>query len=213
MHLVSSFLASLLIGGDAPLEPGDASGMNLMDIKSSAWAPEALEATAPGLAVKLPEIRPSWTVAGRLSKYWQDRYSFRPSPVVVWTGDNPSSLIGTGIVGEGHLAVSLGTSDTVFAFTQEPVIGTSHVFNSPNGGFMNLVCFRNGSLTRDWVRHAHGLDWVGFAEALASHAGRQWRRLDAAVARTRDYPSRQVAGSQAVCVRREGCIPGHPRGG
>jgi xylulokinase len=168
VHLVSSFLASLLIGGDAPLESGDASGMNLMDIRSSAWAPEALDATAPGLAVKLPEIRPSWTVAGRLSKYWQDRYSFRPSPVVVWTGDNPSSLIGTGIVGEGHLAVSLGTSDTVFAFTQEPVIGTSHVFGSPNGGFMNLACFRNGSLARDWVRHAHGLDWAGFAAALGA---------------------------------------------
>ena len=82
VHLVSSFMASLLLGDDAPLDPGDASGMNLMDIQSSAWAPEALEATAPGLAVKLPPIRPSWTVAGRLSTYWQDRYSFRPSPVV-----------------------------------------------------------------------------------------------------------------------------------
>ena len=35
--------------------------------------------------------------------------------MVPWTGDNPSSLIGTGIVAEGVLAVSLGTSDTVFA--------------------------------------------------------------------------------------------------
>ena len=166
VHLVSSFLASLLIGADAPLEPGDASGMNLMDLRSSEWSAAALDATAPDLAPKLPEIRPPWTIAGRLSQYWQDRYSFRPSPVVTWTGDNPSSLIGTGIVGEGHLAVSLGTSDTVFAFTQEPVPGTSHVFGSPNGGFMNLVCFRNGSLTRDWVRHAHGLDWAGFAAAL-----------------------------------------------
>jgi len=166
VHLVSSFLASLLIGGDAPLDPGDASGMNLMDIRSSEWSAEALDAAAPGLALKLPNIRPSWTIAGRLSKYWQDRYSFRPSPVVTWTGDNPSSLIGTGIVGEGHLAVSLGTSDTVFGFTQEPALGISHVFGSPNGGFMNLVYFRNGSLTRDWVRHTHSLDWAGFAAAL-----------------------------------------------
>lgn len=166
VHLVSSFLASLLIGSDAPLDPGDASGMNLMDIRSSEWSAAALDATAPGLILKLPEIRPSWTVAGRLSKYWQARYSFPPAPVVAWTGDNPSSLVGTGIVGEGHLAVSLGTSDTVFALTHEPAVGISHVFGSPNGGFMNLVCFRNGSLTRDWVRHTHGLDWEGFAAAL-----------------------------------------------
>lgn len=166
VHLVSSFLASLLIGADAPLETGDASGMNLMDLRTATWSPAALEATAPGLDLKLPEIRPSWTVAGRLSKYWQDRYSFAATPVMTWTGDNPSSLVGTGIVSEGHLAVSLGTSDTAFALTHEPAPGTSHVFGAPIGGFMNLVCFRNGSLTRDWVRRAHHLDWEKFAAML-----------------------------------------------
>jgi xylulokinase len=166
IHLVSSFLASLLIGADAPLEAGDASGMNLMDLRTAAWSPAALEATAPGLDLKLPEIRPSWSVAGRLSKYWQDRYSFGATPVMTWTGDNPSSLVGTGIVSEGHLAVSLGTSDTAFALTHEPASGSSHVFGAPIGGFMNLVCFRNGSLTRDWVRRSHHLDWEQFAAAL-----------------------------------------------
>ena len=32
IHLVSSFLASLLIGRHAPLDPGDGSGTNLMDL-------------------------------------------------------------------------------------------------------------------------------------------------------------------------------------
>ena len=31
---------------------------------------------------------------------------------------------------------------------------------------MNLVCFRNGSLTRDWVRRSHHLDWDQFSAAL-----------------------------------------------
>lgn len=175
IHLVSSFMASLLIGADAPLDPGDASGMNLMDLPSSRWSEAALEATAPGLVLKLPEIRPSWTIAGTLSRYWQDRYAFPPAQVVTWSGDNPSSLVGTGLTAEGHLAVSLGTSDTVFGYSPPSrysrfgaarPASVSHVFGAPMGGYMNLVCFRNGSLTRDWVRRTHRLDWNGFSAAL-----------------------------------------------
>ena len=54
IHLVSSYMASLLCGADAPLEPGDASGMNLMDIATRQWAPRRLAATAPDLARTAP---------------------------------------------------------------------------------------------------------------------------------------------------------------
>jgi xylulokinase len=59
IHLVSSFLASLLSGEDASIDPGDGSGMNLMDLASREWWPQALEATAPELRNKLPRIVPS----------------------------------------------------------------------------------------------------------------------------------------------------------
>jgi len=55
IHLVSSFMASLLAGGHAPLEPGDASGMNLMDLAARQWSPAALDATAPDLDLQEPE--------------------------------------------------------------------------------------------------------------------------------------------------------------
>ena len=88
-----------------------------------------------------------------------------------WTGDNPSSLIGTGIIHDRVVAVSLGTSDTVFALTTEPAGQSSHVFRSPTGDFMSLVCFRNGSLARDWVRTEYGLDWDAVAAVLEKQPG------------------------------------------
>ncbi|MGH9329039.1 MAG: xylulokinase, partial [Vicinamibacterales bacterium] len=157
VHLVSSFLASLLAGQHAPVEPGDGSGMNLMDLSTKQWWPAALEATAPGLAAKLAPIVPSGTVIGRLSPYWQTRHGLPPAKIIAWSGDNPCSLIGTGLVREGRVAVSLGTSDTIFGLMREPRVdrtGTGHVFGAPTGDYMGITVFKNGSLARERVRDA-----------------------------------------------------------
>ena len=171
VHLVSSFMASLLIGGHAPVDPGDGSGMNLMDLSSSRWWPPAMAATAPGLAAKLPGIRPSSAEAGVVSSYWQRRYGLPAARVITWSGDNPCSLIGTGLVHEGRLAISLGTSDVLFGLMREPRVdptGTGHVFGAPTGDFMGLTVFKNGSLARERVRDAFGMTWPQFSQTLES---------------------------------------------
>jgi xylulokinase len=169
IHLVSSFMASLLSGAHAPVDRGDASGMNLMDIEASRWDPELVRATAPDLAGKLPPIVESWSIVGTLGHYWCERHCLPPARVVAWSGDNPCSLVGLGLVREGRLGISLGTSDTVFGYMAAPRIdttGTGHVFGAPIGGYMGLTCFANGSLARERVRDAFGLDWTGFSDAL-----------------------------------------------
>ena len=171
IHLVSSYLASLLAGIHAPIEPGDGAGMNLMDLARRAWAPAALDATAPGLAAKLPALREPWTVAGPLAPHWVRRFGFPAARVIAWSGDNPCSLAGVGLAGEGAVALSLGTSDTLFGPMREPrtdPAGDGHACGAPDGGYMGLVCCRNGSLARERVRDAHGMDWEGFAAALRS---------------------------------------------
>lgn len=172
IHLVSSYMASLLAGVHAPIDTGDGAGMNLMDLTRKRWAATALQATAPDLESKLPPIRESWYIVGPLARYWVQRYGFSPqAKVVVWSGDNPCSLIGVGLTKPGRMAISLGTSDTVFGFMPIPRIdptGVGHVFGAPTGDFMGLVCFKNGSLTREKIRDDYGLDWNGFSEALRS---------------------------------------------
>jgi xylulokinase len=171
IHLVSSFLASLLVGRHAPVEPGDGSGMNLMDLDTRAWWPAAVEATAPRLRDKLPAIAPSPAIAGHLSSFWRRRHGLPNAKVVVWSGDNPCSLIGLGLVREGQIGVSLGTSDTIFGPMRTPRVdpgGTGHVFGSPTGEFMGITVFSNGSLARERVRDQFGLTWAQFSQALAA---------------------------------------------
>ena len=94
--------------------------------------------------------------------------------IALFTGDNPASLVGMGATTPGNVVISLGTSDTFFAAMPGPKTdpnGYGHVFGNPAGGFMSLICFRNGSLAREALRDSLSLDWSAFdREALASTA-------------------------------------------
>lgn len=168
VHLVSSFLCSVLAGEDAPIDTGDGAGMNLLNLETLDWDAEICAFTAPGLVDKLPKVaRPGEKTGLKLAPYFA-KYGLRPGiPVVPFTGDNPASLIGTGAAEPGLAVISLGTSDTFFAamkeFRTDPA-GYGHVFGNPAGGFMSLACFKNGSLAREKVRAEVGCDYRFFDE-------------------------------------------------
>ena len=176
IHLVSSFLCSILCGKDSPMDYGDAAGMNLLDLRDYKWSPEITEFTAPALADKLPAPVGGMTVAGKLSPYFA-KYNLPPQiPVTVWSGDNPSSLIGTGCAIAGTAAISLGTSDTLFAALdncRSDPEGCGHVMGNPAGGYMNLICFTNGSLAREEMKKCFALSWEEFDRYAESSYGRR----------------------------------------
>jgi len=170
--LVSSFMASLLAGKIAPIDFGDGAGTNLMDIRRKNWNHDALKATAPSLSKKLPLLAPSGHVLGPVSAYFVTKYGLNPEALAtVWTGDNPATAIGLGLVKPGQTAISLGTSDTFFGTMekcQTDENGEGHVFGSPTGGYLTLICFKNGSLAREKIRDLYKIpDWKKFAEFVA----------------------------------------------
>ncbi|KAJ8970915.1 hypothetical protein NQ314_000965 [Rhamnusium bicolor] len=73
---------------------------------------------------------------------------------------------------KGWVAVSLGTSDTAFLWLSEPtVVLDGHVLCNPvdKDSYMALLCFKNGSLTRERIRNncAEG-SWDIFNQLLNS---------------------------------------------
>jgi xylulokinase len=171
--LVSSFMASVIAGKIAPIDFGDGAGMNLMDIHKKVWHSEALAATAPDLEKKLPPLAESGKVIGKVSGYFVKKYGLNPEArATVWTGDNPASVIGLGLIREGMVAISLGTSDTYFGSMQKcqtDTRGEGHVFGSPAGGYMSLICFKNGSLAREKIREHYKIkDWNEFGKLVNS---------------------------------------------
>jgi xylulokinase len=170
IHLVSSFMSSILCGADSPIDFGDGTGMNLLNIKFLDWDTSIVGATAPELLKKLPPVKASGTVAGRLSSYFS-KYGLKEGiPVLVWSGDNPCSLVGVGATETGTAVISLGTSDTFFAAMSSAHVdpeGCGHVFGNPAGGFMSLICFKNGSLAREKVKNDCGASWDEFEKSFA----------------------------------------------
>jgi len=153
--LPHDYLNYMLTGG-VSMEYGDSSGTMLMDVEDRTWSNEAIEAIDPGLLSKLPDLMPSDVIVGNLSE--KAAHCLRLTTEVVVSaggGDNMMGAIGTGNTSPGKVTVSLGTSGTVYAYSDKPVIdpmGEIAAFCDSTNGWLPLVCTMNVTVASEQVR-------------------------------------------------------------
>jgi xylulokinase len=154
--------------GELCMEAGDASGTGFLDIRTRTWNRQVLAAIDPDrdLAECLPPLRTQPDVIGHIRNEVAKRTGL-PSGIPVSTGggDNMMGAIGTGNVVPGKVTMSLGTSGTVYAYSDQPVIdpeGEIAAFCSSNGGWLPLLCTMNCTVSTELMRGMLGSDIQDF---------------------------------------------------
>lgn len=160
--------------GNLCMEYGDASGTALMDVRRRRWSSEVIAAIDKRVASCLPSLSASDQAAGTLLPEQAHAYGLSRDVVVsAGGGDNMMGAIGTGNVTPGVVTASFGTSGTIYAYSQQPVIdplGEIAAFCSSSGGWLPLLCTMNVTTVTEQVRTLFGQDHAAMAKAIAGVA-------------------------------------------
>lgn len=152
---------NFVLTGERYCEHGDASGTGWLDVRTREWSAELLAATDAGrdLGGCLPPlVAPDASfailpgIAAELGLSPEVRVS-------AGGGDNMMAAIGTGCVAEGRLTMSLGTSGTLFAYADQPIVdagGAWAAFCSSSGGWLPLICTMNCTVVTEQVARMFG---------------------------------------------------------
>lgn len=156
----------------AMMEYGDASGTILMDVKTRRWCDPLIEAIDPGLREKLPPLHSSHTPVGYLSSKAAHSLGLSTDVLVsAGGGDNMMGAIGTGNTSSGKVTVSLGTSGTVYAYSEKPIIdpmGEVAAFCDSTNAWLPMVCTMNVTVATELARKLFKQSYKELEENLLS---------------------------------------------
>lgn len=144
--------------GEYAMEYGDASGTGLLNVKKRTWNRRLIHAldSKRDLAACLPPLLEAHKSAGRVNRKAAEELGI-PEGLAVSSGggDNMMGAIGTGTVSPGVMTMSLGTSGTIYGYSDTPVIdesGNLAAFCSSTGGWLPLLCTMNCTVGTELTR-------------------------------------------------------------
>jgi xylulokinase len=166
--------------GEFASEVSDASGTAVFDVVNRRWSWEMMDALGLDRSL-LPECYESSEVTGLISAQAAEATGLAPgTPVVGGGGDQAASAVGNGIVEEGVVSCTLGTSGVVFAHMENVAYdpaGRVHTFCHAVRDKWHVMGVTQGAgLSLQWFRNqlAPGTSYDALtAEAGQSPAGAQ----------------------------------------
>jgi len=144
-------------------EVSDASGMQLLDVPQRRWSPEVLGALDidPSL---LAEVYESCEITGYVTAQAAEITGLKAgTPVVGGAGDNAAAAVGVGVVKNGKVFCTIGTSGVVYSHTDRITIdpagrvhtfccsvpGAWHVMGVTQAAGLSLSWFKNNFCERE----------------------------------------------------------------
>lgn len=153
--------------GEFASDVSDASGTAMFDVGARRWSRGILERTAID-DTWLPRVFESSEITGTITREAAGATGLRPgTPVVAGAGDQAAAAVGMGIVDDGAISATIGTSGVVFAacsaHTPDPA-GRLHAFchAAPNMWHQMGVMLSAGGALR-WFRDVVAPDSIGEA--------------------------------------------------
>ncbi len=142
--------------GEFATEVSDASGMQFMNIAERKWSSEILAKLEIDKST-LAKLYESPEISGMVSKKGAEMTGLKEgTPVVGGAGDQAAGAVGNGIVRQGVISSTIGTSGVVFAFSENVSIdplGRVHTFCHAVPGAWHIMGVTQGAgLSLKWFR-------------------------------------------------------------
>lgn len=130
----------------------DASGTLYLDVKNKAWS-EKMQQILGISEDQLPKLVESNDVVGLINDEFCKLHNIPKIKVVMGAGDNAASAVGMGVIRDGEINISLGTSGTIFIPTDDFILPKEnglHSFAYTTGKYHLMGCILTAASARKW---------------------------------------------------------------
>jgi xylulokinase len=169
--LIAKDFIAWRLTGELGAEPSDAAGSAMFDVANARWNDRLLEILDIDRSF-LPPIYGSWRTRGKLRRELAFSAALTDTEVVSGGADNAVAALGLGIRKPGDCMISIGTSGTALAVTENKIpdkTGKLHFFNHaiPNVSYYMGVMLA-AAASQNWFKDKMGpnLSWPQIEEGI-----------------------------------------------